>query len=895
MVAHTAQVDLYVYDAEAHPVVYAVIQWTQDEDFIGGVTDEAGRWTGDLPSGTWTVNVSCIGFEKYIQEYQINSEAVNIEIGLMPSGIMLSDVVVTAREGMGMTSTSLIDHAAMEHLQPSSFTDLLELLPGNVAKNPQMGEVNLANLRMATVPGDDYATSSLGTSFVVDGVPINTNSDLTISPESLRSGRSTVGKGVDMRSLSTDDIESVEIVRGIASAEYGEVTSGVINIRRKKRASALEARFKADQLSQLFYLGKGLSVGQEWNLNFSVDYLDSRIDPRNNRENFKRVTASVRSDKTFVTSALSVDWSMSLNYTGTFERDKNDPDLTVNNTIDYYTSDKNTISWNNSLSFTKPGVQFFDNLTVTTGVSYGYEHLIQQKTVAGSRIYPMPVSTTPGSNDVGFLPLVYLADYDLYSRPVTVFAKTMARFRYNIGGASSTLKTGMEWGFNKNYGKGEVYDLERPLIAGNNSRPRPFSDIPAMNRVAVFVENLSNVNVGQNDVELQLGLRETQLVGMPRGYTLNGYPYFDPRVNLKWTFPIILINQNPLVISAGGGFGIHTKMPVAAQLYPDLLYTDYVQLNYYHNNPDWRTVNVMTFVEDISNKRLKAARNYKWEIRGDLSYRGNRFSLTFFNENMTDGFRSNGVVHIYTYRQYDASGFNPSIENRPPIISELPWQEVNKISIVGEYNNGSHIDKRGVEFTFSSLRIPYIRTRLTVNGAYFRTLLDNSCAQWYHPSVIVDGQQFPYAGLYSDSEGSVYKTFNTNILLDTDIPRLKLNFSVGIQNMWFTSHRMMFKSGIPSHYMDIQGNVYPFTPDVASDPLIGQLIRSYSPTSFLTRRVPTQTDFNIKATKKLWHDRLAIAVYVNRLLTIAPEYYSFGILQRRYSSPYFGMELNIKI
>lgn len=59
--------------------------------------------------------------------------------------------------------------------------------------------------------------------------------------------------------------------------------------------------------------------------------------------------------------------------------------------------------------------------------------------------------------------------------------------------------------------------------------------------------------------------------------------------------------------------------------------------------------------------------------------------------------------------------------------------------------------------------------------------------------------------------------------------------------------------------------------------------------------MPVATTFNIKATKKLWNDRIGIALYVNRLLSITPDYYQFGMLQRRYTSPYFGMELNLKL
>lgn len=879
--------------ADAQPIEFAAVSWSRGNDNTGGITSENGICLTSVSAGQWTLSVSCIGYRNHTEQLTIEKDD-EIVVSLEKSDVMLNDVVVTAREGTGMTSTSVIDRQAMEHLQPSSFTDLLELLPGEVSHDPKMGEVNIANLRSAAGLSEDFMTSSLGTSFVVDGVPMNVNSDLTASPESSRDGRSAVGRGVDMRELSTDDIESVEIVRGIASAEYGEITGGLINIKRKNRASAFEARFKADEQSQLFYVGKGVELPKNWNLNFSADFLNSKIDPRNNRENFKRVNASVRSMHEWKTNSMILNWESSINYMSTFERDNNDPDLTVNNTIDYYRTDKNQIGWNNSFTVKDSRHGFFDNFAVTTGITYGYEHLQQQKTIAPSRIYPLPVSTDPGSNYIGFLPMLYVADFDLYSKPVTAFAKAVARFRYSFKDIDNTLRAGLEWGFNKNYGRGEVYDLTRPLLPGNNTRPRPFSDIPAMNRLSFYAENLSEFGIGQNRVQFQAGLRETQLVGIPGRYKINNRPYLDPRLNLKWIFPGIFIGENPVDLSVGGGYGIHTKMPVAAQLFPDMIYTDYVQLNYYHDNPDWRVMNVMTFVEDVTNYELEAARNHKWEVHADASFCENRLSVTYFRENMNNGFRSDGTVHFYTYSQYDASGYNPALQNRPPEINELPYKDVTRLRVVGRYNNGSRTLKEGVEFTLRTLRIPYIRTRLTINGAYFRTTLDNSCAQWYHPSVIVNGDELPYAGLYDDADGSVYKSFNTNFLLDTDIPSLKLNFSVGIQNMWFTSRQTLFKTGVPSYYIDAEGNVGKFTSDMASDPLLGQLIRSYSPTVFETRRIPSETSFNIKATKKMWKDRIAIAVYVNRLLTIAPDYYSFGILQRRHYSPYFGMELNLK-
>lgn len=64
-----------------------------------------------------------------------------------------------------------------------------------------------------------------------------------------------------MRAISTDNIESVEIVRGIPSAEYGNLTSGMVKIKRITRSTPFTARFKADEYSKLFSAGKGFAIG----------------------------------------------------------------------------------------------------------------------------------------------------------------------------------------------------------------------------------------------------------------------------------------------------------------------------------------------------------------------------------------------------------------------------------------------------------------------------------------------------------------------------------------------------------------------------------------------------------------------------------------------------------
>lgn len=144
-------------------------------------------------------------------------------------------------------------------------------------------------------------------------------------------------------------------------------------------------------------------------------------------------------------------------------------------------------------------------------------------------------------------------------------------------------------------------------------------------------------------------------------------------------------------------------------------------------------------------------------------------------------------------------------------------------------------------------------------------------------------------------DGSEYRSFNTNILFDTDLPRLGLNFSIGLQNVWCTSRRTLRRDGIPVQYMDADGTLRPYTEESMTDPYLKQLVRNFAESSFARQTVPSSTTVNLKATKSFWQKRIGLALYVNRLLAIEPNYERYGITIRRYSTPYFGMELNLKI
>lgn len=873
------------------------------------LSDTDGKYSISLPDGKYTISVSYVGYNG--QSAKIDASTDSRHIFRLKPTAQLGEVVVTASESNGITSSSRIDRDAMEHLQPTSFTDLLELLPGGMSKTPAMGQANTISLRetgalsatgQSTTTSEDYAISSLGTLFMVDGAPINGDANLQsegISSDSSspNSARSIVNRGVDMRTLSTDNIESVEIVRGIPSAEYGNLTSGLVNIKRIRRPTPFTARFKADEYSKLFSAGKGFEFGEGRIINADISYLDSKIDPRNTLENYKRLTGSLRLNLRFKSPGAITQWVTGIDYTGSFDNSKADPDLNYNK-IDEYKSSYNRTAFTSDLNINLTGSQIFNAFNVNTSLSYQNDRLERHKQVAPQRASIAPTTMNPGVNTGQYLLSEYIADYVSDGKPLNIFVKGRASGQRNIGSMMNNYKAGVEWTMSKNYGDGQVYDLTRPLSAGWTSRPRAYKDIPALHVLSFFIEENATVPIATSTLDMQLGLRTIQLPSLDKSYYLSNRPYLDPRINIAWHLPAINTSYAPIRFTLAGGFGLATKMPTIDYLYPQCHYNDIIQLNYYDvNDPANRSlVSLMTYIDDATNKDLRAARNRKWEVRLGMEWGGNRLSVTYFQEHMNDGFRYSSVYAPYSYNKYDASVIDPSTLTGQPSLDDIPYTETTILDGFRRATNGTRIDKQGIEFQLNTARWKALHTSLTISGAWFKTTYTNSQMLFSTVSDVVDNQAVSdlYVGLYDYNDGRVNEQFNTNFMFDTQIPQWGLIFSTSLQCVWWIKTTRMWQNGVPPYYLATDGQLHPFTEADASDPVLRTLIKTYNEDNYKTQKIPFAGYVNLKATKTIGKI-LKVAVFANKLLDWLPDYRSNGLLVRRSTDAYFGMELNVTI
>lgn len=800
----------------------------------------------------------------------------------------IREAVVTATENHGLTSASKIGKDAIAHIQPSSIADLLELLPGGIARDPAFGSPQAVNLRAAGSLNANYATQALGTRFTIDGKPILNDANLQFTPAYSNLGADNVNMGTDMRTLSTEEIESLDVVRGIASVEHGDLTSGLIQIKRRRGGRDLHLRFKSDMKSKLMYAGKGFEWGgdEKRTANIGLNFLDSKADPRNLRQNYKRLTGSLRGSRTWQENGhYSKILTANLDYTGSFDTQKSDKDLDEFDGIpaETYRSSYHHIDLGADFTLrAKSAEKVLKSIVFTAQLSYGMDRIERFKHVILSAEEPISISREPGETDAYLLPSRYDATLTVDGKPFYAYLRAVSRFRV----LGQNLMAGAEWTLDKNFGGGSVFDVTRPLNPGMGTRPRPYYEIPAESTLAVFAEENGRGKIGTFGLEWQLGLRAS---------TRHGMHALDPRGNIRLNFPTLMPGGYRLEAGIYGGAGLHTKFPTMDMLYPALMYGDKIQLNYWPAERALRRVNFLVYTIDATPHDLAPARNFKWEIGADASWNGWSASVDFFTEDMRSGFRNGSDYIRLISKDYDESSIDKSALTGPPSTETIPYVPDTTLVAYALQTNGSRSLKRGVEFTLSSARIPVINTRVHINGAWFRTRYMNSQPEWERPSVMLNGKSYPYIGLYDKNDSRLYDSFTSSFLLDTQVPSLGLIFSTSFQCIWFTAQQFMADDSTPVAYLDKDLVRHPYTEESAADGVLRQLKRQYASALLQYTVTPFSMHVNLKVSKTLFRGKATAALFVNRLFTLAPDYYIDGVLKRRSSVPYFGMELSMKI
>ena len=130
--------------ADGRALNFVTIQLFSNDNFLSGqLSTTQGDYRFDnLAEGIYRLHVSHIGYETVDSLVHVRADR-RCNICLSSSALSLNEVIVTASEKKGLTATTVINRTAMQHLQPSSFSDLLSLLPGGSTSTPHTNRANV--------------------------------------------------------------------------------------------------------------------------------------------------------------------------------------------------------------------------------------------------------------------------------------------------------------------------------------------------------------------------------------------------------------------------------------------------------------------------------------------------------------------------------------------------------------------------------------------------------------------------------------------------------------------------------------------------------------------------------------------------------------------------------
>ncbi|MGI6304625.1 MAG: TonB-dependent receptor plug domain-containing protein [Bacteroidales bacterium] len=208
-----------------------------------------------FPPEPHTLVVSCLGFVQHEQPVTFPVTEQKVIIQIDEATLAIEDVVVTAKEGRRIASGSVIEQSAIQHVQPTDLSDVLQLLPGQTVLNPDLSKPKQLTVR-EIIRKDGYIgdnMASLGTLLVVDGAPVSNDANMqflktTGASTGVTAGFATTASGgTDVRQIAVDNIETIEVVRGIAGVENGDMLSGTVKVTMKKGRTPFTAKIKTDR------------------------------------------------------------------------------------------------------------------------------------------------------------------------------------------------------------------------------------------------------------------------------------------------------------------------------------------------------------------------------------------------------------------------------------------------------------------------------------------------------------------------------------------------------------------------------------------------------------------------------------------------------------------------
>lgn len=876
-----------VVDAKTgEPVIGAAVN--VEDTGIWAISDENGKFfLPDIRPGDYAVQFSCLGFVDKRLSFVVKKDIPNLTIKLDQNTLALNSVVVTAeRDKEGMNTSLKFGANALNHLQMSNVTDISALLPGGKTVNPDLTTDNAVSLRSGGLAAGNAA---FGTALEVDGVRVGNNASFGAM------------SGTETRNISTENVQSIEVITGVPSAEYGDLNSGMVRINTRKGLTPWNITFAVNPRTYQASASKGIDLMKNRGvLNVSAEWTRATQKLSSPYTSYTRRGFSASYSNTFK-NVLKFEVGATGNIGGM--NTKNDPDAykgTWSKVRDNVLRANTSLTWLLRKSW-------ITNLKLDASVNYNDNRSQDHAYGSSASMLPAVHSELAGYYLADRLPVSYFSDKVIDSKELDYAASLKYEWFKKSGKRLSKLKAGVQWKANGNVGEGEYY--KDPSVSANGYRPRPYSQYPFMHNVAAYIEEDYIFPIGKTSLQISAGLRLENLFVKDTDY--KNVSSLSPRFNAKWK-----ISDN---LSIRGGWGVSEKLPSFYILYPVQKYRDIQTFGFSHGDSSSYVYYTQPY-KMLFNENLKWQKNYNAEFGIEAYFLRTSVSLVGFFNKTKNPYTYQNIYTPFSYNIMSVpSGYtvpdNPEIrvdsqtgqvymrgsneEFWTPMATKVTDKTFFESQMPG---NGDDIYRTGAELIVDFPEIAPIRTKFRLDANYAYThYIDNTLnwtyrTGWSHTSL--SNRSYQYVGIYANGgesgtfNGKESHSLNANLTAITHIPEARIIITCRLEMSLLSRFRNLSRyqgkeyaynvnaDGVesiggsiydsnnytairPVKYMDENGDVHDFTDKEASDPAFANLIiKSGNAYTFSQDGYGAYISANLSVTKEIG-DHVSLSFFAN--------------------------------
>ena len=686
-------------------------------------TDDQGRYQlGSVPPGSQVIRVVRIGYAPLRHQIVVPAEGtLTLDLKIAKNALQLPGLVVTAdpssRAQGELGTASVIGTDAIKNQTAASLAGVLELVPGTVLQPPGLDGVQQFGLRavpissgaapaVGSITGPSASLlASFGTQIVLDGVPVSNNVNLqSLGPRGELTFATAAGGGIDLRRIPATTIERVEVIRGLPSVRFGDVTQGVVLVDTRAGAIDPEARVRLDARTVEATLLGGHRLGATSTGTASVNIARTRLAPGFRDDIGSRITGSL--SHRYQGGGLTLDTRLD-----GFQVLEDEPPSAVFPDLSARSRDM--------------GFRVSERLRWRLGErshvdwTAAFEGLRQRSFTQSPRLrgaMPFTNRLTEGTQDGKFIGGIYVARVDVDGDPRHFYSRLEA--------TRGDLRAGIELRREWNGGPGYVFDIEFPPQVEFNGvngydRPRRFDSLPPLVTSALYLDDRVSRRFGNGAMlNVQAGVRLDLLhwgshwLSAARDYLV------EPRLQLELQ-PVSRFRLR-------AGAGRLAKQPGLGDLYPASQYYDLVNFNWYANDPAERRAILTTRILQRQNPNLQMSRADKAELGAEWDLGGGgQLALLGYLDRVRGAIGVTLIPHYLIRDRYavDSTTIN---QGRPPDVLQPPIASDTVPVLIDRSDNNLELRSSGFELTAILPEIAPLRTRFAVQAAWNHSRLASS-------------------------------------------------------------------------------------------------------------------------------------------------------------------------